>query len=144
MNMDEKNIYSKLREVRRSRGLTVSKLAEKMREDHQKVGRIERGRRSLTLDYLMKVSKALDVRPESFLEEKETDHKEDPQNASLLLNDIVVLVEEKNSQLQPPLDAKQKGTLVSKLYEQASKFPAEQQRQFLESFLETFYAVNIP
>ncbi|WP_194846892.1 helix-turn-helix domain-containing protein [Candidatus Neptunochlamydia vexilliferae] len=140
--MEEKNIYSKLREVRRSRGLTVNKLAEKMGEDHQKVGRIERGRRSLTLDYLMKVSKALDIQPESFLKEEEKSSQENPQNASLLLNDIVVLVEEKNSQLQRPLNAKQKGTLVSKLYEQASQFPPAQREQFLKSFLDTLLAIS--
>ncbi|MBF5058616.1 hypothetical protein NEPTK9_000113 [Candidatus Neptunochlamydia vexilliferae] len=142
MSMEEKNIYSKLREVRRSRGLTVNKLAEKMGEDHQKVGRIERGRRSLTLDYLMKVSKALDIQPESFLKEEEKSSQENPQNASLLLNDIVVLVEEKNSQLQRPLNAKQKGTLVSKLYEQASQFPPAQREQFLKSFLDTLLAIS--
>ena len=37
----KKNTYHKLRELQHPRGLTVNKLADKMGENQQKVGRIE-------------------------------------------------------------------------------------------------------
>jgi len=66
--MDDKHIYEKLREFRRSRGISVGKLAKELGENSQKVGRIERGQRSLTVDYLLKISKALSTPIETILE----------------------------------------------------------------------------
>ena len=70
--MEEKSIYSKIRDIRQAKGLTVNHLAEKIGEDYQKVGRIERGQRSLTIDYLMKVSKALEIPVEDFFSQKKS------------------------------------------------------------------------
>lgn len=139
--MEDNNIYSKIRDIRQARGLTVNTLAQKMGEDHQKVGRIERGKRSLTIDYLMKVSKALDTPLEEFFTEsnKEADP---PANSMDVLNEVIIAVEETNSRLTTPLDAKSKGKLISKIYELTLKFPEAQQRLFLDSFLEGFLALS--
>lgn len=136
--MKEKDIYSKIREARQARGLTVNELAKNIGEDHQKVGRIERGKRSLTIDYLMKVSKALDTPLESFLK-KDASSETEP---SHLLNKVVIAVEESNARLARPLDAKDKANLISKGYELALKFPPAQQQLFLDSFLEGFFAMR--
>jgi len=139
--MKEKDIYSKLRETRRSRGLTVNKLAEKMGENHQKVGRIERGTRSLTIDYLLKISKALNTSPEFFLKDDlSSDRKESPEEQTSLLNEIVVLIEENISHFQPPLNPQQKGKLVSKVYELIQSLPLGQRHAFLRGF---FKGLNI-
>ena len=143
--MEDKNIYSKIRDIRQARGLTVNNLADKMGEDHQKVGRIERGKRSLTIDYLMKVSKALDTPIEDFLiHEKPNPTKaiKSSENSLDLLNEIIVAIEENNSLLTTPLDAKTKGKFVSKIYELALKFPEAQQRLFLESFFEGLLTIG--
>ncbi len=132
--MEEKNIYTKIRDIRQARGLTVNNLAEKIGEDHQKVGRIERGKRSLTIDYLLKVSKALDTPVETFFEQAPSNEKHID-----LLNEIVILVEEK----QLPLDPKSKGKFVSKIYELALKFPKDQQKMFLDSFFEGLQAFGL-
>lgn len=135
--MDQnKDIYSKLRNLRRARGFTVNKLAEKMGENHQKVGRIERGMRSITIDYLMKVSKALDTPIEALLEKGQDKEllgggSEAP-NANTLLNQVVIRVEKCPCQFS----AEQKGTLVAKVFALASKFPREHQEAFLEAFFE--------
>lgn len=135
--MEEKNIYSKIRNIRQAKGLTVNNLAEKIGEDYQKVGRIERGQRSLTLDYLMKVSKALEIPVEDFFSEKNPRYNQDSEQSNFdVLNEIVILVEE-NSSLAPfKLNAKSKGNFISKIYKLALKFPPAQQRLFLESFIE--------
>ena len=134
--MEEKSIYSKIRDIRQAKGLTVNNLADKIGEDYQKVGRIERGQRRLTIDYLMKVSKALEIPVEDFFSQKNQGaEKEGGQAALDLLNEIVILIEEKSSQF-PKLDAKTKGKFISKLYELVLKFPAAQQRLFLTSFIE--------
>ena len=143
--MEKKDIYSKIRDIRQARGLSVNNLAEKIGEDHQKVGRIERGKRSLTIDYLVKISKALDTPLDFFLtNENPTKNEEtNPKTNSLeLLNEIIIFVEENNSRLASPLDAKSKGKFISKIYELALKFPEAQQRLFLESFFEGFFAVS--
>lgn len=132
--MEEKNIYTKIRDIRQARGLTVNNLAEKIGEDHQKVGRIERGKRSLTIDYLLKVSKALETPVESFFEQAHSNEKHID-----LLNEIVILVEEK----QLPLDPKSKGKFVSKIYELALKFPKNEQKMFLDSFFEGLQAFGL-
>jgi len=124
--MEEKSIYSKIRDIRQAKGLSVNSLAEKIGEDHQKVGRIERGKRSLTIDYLLKVSKALETPVETFFTEER--QKEDLD----LLNEIVIHFEEAGISLDP----KSKGKCISKLYELAAKFPKSEQRLFLESFFE--------
>jgi len=135
--MEDKNIYLKIRDIRQARGLTVNSLAEKIGEDHQKVGRIERGKRSLTIDYLMKISKALDTPLEDFLKSADpAKEAPSPENSLDLLNDIVIAVEENHSRLPISLDAKSKGKFISKVYELALKFPQPQQRLFLESFFE--------
>ena len=137
--MEEKSIYSKIRGIRQAKGLTVNNLAEKIGEDYQKVGRIERGERSITLDYLMKVSKALDTPVEDFFSEKSIDKKLDqPTNNLELLNRIVVLVEENYANLPFELDARGKGKLISKLYELALKFPEKEQPLFVKSFFDSF------
>lgn len=137
--MEEKSIYTKIRNIRQAKKLTVNSLAEKIGEDHQKVGRIERGKRSLTIDYLLKISKALDTPIEELLADKESKNSPDvSQSANSLdiLNAIIIMVEEHIEHFPSPLDAKSKGKFISKIYELALKFPAAQQPLFLKSFFE--------
>jgi len=137
--MEEKNIYTKIRNIRQAKKLTVNNLAEKMGEDHQKVGRIERGKRSLTIDYLVKISKALDTPIEEFLSVNENKNSIDVSqstNSLDILHDIIILVEENIKNFPSPLEAKSKGKFISKIYELTLKFPAPLQPLFLTSFFE--------
>jgi transcriptional regulator with XRE-family HTH domain len=124
---NEENIYAKLKKIRESRGLTVDNLAKKMGENHQKVGRIERGARTLTVDYLMKVSKALDTPIETLLT-KEAMEPRQPK----VLNEIVVLVEK----TFPNITAEQKGGLISSIYQETLKFPETHQSLFAQTVFE--------
>lgn len=132
---EDRNISAKLRELRRLRGLTVDTLAKKMGENSQKVGRIERGVRSLTFDYLVKVSKALDTPVESFLAE---DHVKNSLQKSVsstnILTEIVMLVEENYKNLCD--DSHKKGLIISKIYDLVLRFPQEEQKKFLDSLFE--------
>lgn len=135
---ENKYIHIKLRELRRARGLTVNTLAEKIGENHQKVGRIERGRRSLTVDYLLKISKALGTPLESLFAEEEKEKKESNKNSipsQDLLNIIILQVEQYCKYCN--LSSQQKAMLISKLFELTSSFPAEHQNLFLISLGET-------
>jgi transcriptional regulator with XRE-family HTH domain len=140
--MNEKDIYSKLRALRRARGITVNKLAEKMGEDHQKVGRIERGRRSVTVEYLMKVSKALETPVEDLLKNvqvKEANSGIENDKSKELLSQIVVYVERCFSQLPP----EQKGAFISKIYQLTLNFPKEYQEDFIKSFFDGLEILQI-
>lgn len=66
---NDKKILLKLRDVRRSKGLSLSSLAEKAGIDYQRVGRIERGETQMTVDMLSKISKVLHVPISALLNE---------------------------------------------------------------------------
>jgi transcriptional regulator with XRE-family HTH domain len=139
---ENKNIHTKLRELRRARGLTVNTLAEKMGENHQKVGRIERGRRSLTVDYLVKISKALGTPMESLFVEEEKEKKQSSKTSAPshdILNSIIVLVEEYCNHRQ--LSSQQKAKMISKLFELTLNIPPEHQNLFLDSLAETLKTI---
>jgi transcriptional regulator with XRE-family HTH domain len=125
---------SKLRKLRRARGLTVDNLAEKMGENSQKVGRVERGARSLTLDYLIKASKALETPLESFFESETAERREQSKSPSETLNEIILLVEEFHQKC--PLEAKKKAVIISTMYHLVQKFPEESRGLFLHSLIE--------
>lgn len=132
---DDRMISSKLRELRRARGLTVDTLAKKIGENSQKVGRIERGTRSITLDYLVRVSNALEAPLESFLEKDKTSKEKGPSASQTeILNNIIIRVEE--YQQKSPLDASKKASFISKIYELAFKFPEAQRDLFIDSLFE--------
>ena len=54
-------VYQKLKQLRKERGLTLNNLAEKIGSDYQQLSRIERGKSRLTIDVLMKMADALDA-----------------------------------------------------------------------------------
>lgn len=124
--MQDKQIFEKLREFRRARGISVEDLAKELGENSQKIGRIERGQRSLTVDYLLKISKALSAPIEAILEDKRP-IKETVFDSNIL-NDVVVLIEEFS--LKFSLDSQQKAKMISKIYEIILKLPSENQRPF--------------
>lgn len=139
---ENRNISVKLKELRRARGLTVDNLAKKMGENSQKVGRIERGARSITFDYLVKVSKALETPVESFLEEdKRGEVREFSTSDSNILNNIVIQVE--NSCKKFPIKADKKAKIISKIYELSLKFPEEHKKQFINSLIEFMNCLDI-
>ncbi len=135
-NLEEhKNLFARLRELRRARGLTVSTLAEKMGENSQKVGRVERGRRSLTVDYLIKISKALET-PMASLFPSENDKKEFLAPTDTL-NCVIAAVEECSELLAHKPNSQRKAAIISKIYELSLKLPEEHRKDFLNSVLES-------
>lgn len=141
----KKDLHAKLRTLRRSRGLSVNELAEKMGENYQKVGRIERGKRALTVDYLMKISNALDTPLETFLskEKKEKVVPSKEGSSSLdpsLLSKIVVQIEKAFQKEKWTLPPEEKGKLITKTFELAIQFPKEEQHLFIYSLFEWFTA----
>ena len=67
-SMDDKAIREQLRNIRKSRGLTLEKLAAKVGVEQQQISRMERGDRRLTLDYLLKISKTLNIPLQEIIE----------------------------------------------------------------------------
>lgn len=132
------NIYSKLREIRRSRGLTVHKLAEKIGENSQKVGRIERGNSNLTIDYLLKISKALNTPIDSILHDVPSkEQKQAPSEDPSILSEIVLRAEK----LFQEENRKLKAIFISTVYMQALKFPPQHRKQFLNALNEVFLSL---
>jgi transcriptional regulator with XRE-family HTH domain len=130
--MEDKQIYEKLREFRRARGISVDQLAKEMGENSQKVGRIERGQRSLTVDYLLKVSKALSTPLENFLDKQDSEDAVESSNSfdSNILNNLVVLIEDVSHKLPMEYTSQQKAKMISDLYEMILKLPNENRYSF--------------
>lgn len=60
-NDKNNSITLKLRDVRKEKGLSLTTLADKLGMDHQRIGRMERGESSITIDTLSKLAAAMDV-----------------------------------------------------------------------------------
>lgn len=131
--MDDRQIYEKLRKFRRARGISLGQLAKEMGENSQMVGRVERGQRSLTVDYLLKVSKALSMPIETLLEDSATAEGFTQSLDSNILNAVVVLVDEMMPLLSPQGSSQQKGKLVSQIYELILKLPNENRYSFFRT-----------
>lgn len=139
--MEEGNINIKLKELRRARGLTVNKLAEKMGENYQKVGRIERGKSNLTIDYLLKVSKALKT-PLDAIFSNDSVSESHPEPTPDLLNEIVLFVEKNQKNLIPNGDPQKKAMLITKIYQAYLSFPEKYQSNFIKSLFEILNIIS--
>lgn len=137
--MDDKHIYEKLREFRRSRGISVGELAKELGENSQKVGRIERGQRSLTVDYLLKISKTLSTPIETILEidQPKKLKMESSSFHTNILNDLVILIDEICSNLPVESTSQQKAKMISKIYGAILKLPNENQQCFFNLLSES-------
>lgn len=60
---------NRIREIRKSKGLTLVELAERINVKNGTMSRIERGDLQLTLDYMRRIGRALDVTPAELLSE---------------------------------------------------------------------------
>lgn len=137
-NENQKDIYRNLRNLRRARGLTVHKLAEQIGENHQKVGRVERGRKNLTIDYLLKISRALNTPIQEILNENQDAQGSGSVKANAtLLNEIVMFIEENQMHI-PSCNAQKKGELVSQIYESLQLFSESEQSKILGCLLRNF------
>lgn len=60
-------MHNRIFELRKQQGLTLADLAEKTASTPQQIGRLEKGERRLTTDWMQKIAKALNVHPEDIL-----------------------------------------------------------------------------
>ena len=58
---------NKIKEVRLEKGLTLQALAERVGTSAPQIDRLEKGLRRLTIDWLNRIAKSLDVTPGSLL-----------------------------------------------------------------------------
>lgn len=58
---------NRIRPLRKLRGLSASDLAEKVGTSQVQISRLERGERNLTVEWMIRISKALDCMPEDLL-----------------------------------------------------------------------------
>ena len=54
-------IRSRIREIRKERGLTLQQVAERADTTAQTIGRLETGMRTLSIDWVERIAKALDA-----------------------------------------------------------------------------------
>lgn len=62
----------RIREIRKSKGLTQDQLAELSQFHYSYIGGVERGERNISLSNLAKIADALQVKPQTFFNYEET------------------------------------------------------------------------
>lgn len=60
-------MHNRILEIRKKSGLTLADLAEKTGSTPQQIGRLEKGERRLTTDWMNKIAKALAILPEDLM-----------------------------------------------------------------------------
>ena len=148
--MKEVEIYQKLKQLRKERGLTLNNLAEKMGADYQQISRIERGKSRLTIDVLMKMADALEtpvsdimkIRPEEetaiIIQNRKDEGSFVQEMLALVLEKIDTLFQEAKVQVSPQT----KAMLTSKIYTQAlMKYQETQNTLATEELID--YSVNL-
>lgn len=60
-------MQNRILELRKDRGMTLADLADKTGSTPQQIGRLEKGERRLTTDWMEKIATALDVLPEDLM-----------------------------------------------------------------------------
>lgn len=68
--MDRKALGKKIRTIRTKKGFSQSDLAERLNVSYQQIQKYESGKSSISLDRLIDISAALEVRPEALLVEE--------------------------------------------------------------------------
>lgn len=127
--MEQLEIYQKLKQLRKERGLTLNNLAEKIGSDYQQISRIERGRSKLTIDVLIKMAEALETPLSSIVETKPEEIKtitlqsQDPSSSlaqamlTIILEKMEVVWQSSNFKILPQT----KAALISQIYNQTLK-----------------------
>lgn len=128
--MEQIEIYKKLKQLRKERGLTLNTFAEKIGSDYQQLSRIERGKSKLSFEMLVKMANALET-PISELVPQNAPAKEafspsTVQPVSFFSNDLLafilekieIMVEECSLSLSPS----KKASLASQIYQSAMQF----------------------
>lgn len=138
--METTEIYKKLKQLRKERGLTLNTLAEKIGSDYQQISRIERGRSKLSVDLLMKMANALET-PVAEIVQNGQKQKVIPSKKDLSSEEILKIVLEKvESAIQETkrqLSPSTKASLVSQIYNYASQLYKEKvDRNSMEKFLD--------
>lgn len=124
--MKHVDIYRRLKQLRKERGLTLENLAKKIGSDYQQISRIERGKSKLTVDVLIKMAEALDTPVSDIVEAKHESSKliplEDQHSSSSVAQSLLTLILEKMEVLWQASNFKihpqTKASLISQVYNQ--------------------------
>jgi transcriptional regulator with XRE-family HTH domain len=105
---------NRIREVRKARGLGLADLAKKIGVSMSAMSKLETGQMQLTVRYIDKISKALNVAPAALL-------PSDPGGPSLinnsLLAEVLTVVKEIINQKNLDIDPARHAAIVTRLYE---------------------------
>ncbi len=134
--MEQIEIYKKLKQLRKERGLTLNTFAEKIGSDYQQLSRIERGKSKLSFEMLVKMANALET-PISELVPQTAQAKEEAptssfQSASFFSHDLLAFILEKIERMVEEcglsLTPSKKASLASQIYQSAMQFFQEKDK----------------
>lgn len=124
---NDTQIYKKLKQLRKERGLTLATLADKIGSDYQQLSRIERGKSRLTVDVLMKMANVFDTSIDQLVsgQVSEEPKKTTVEGASGICQDKLGEILEKLDvvlqQKKIAVSAQDKAMLASLIYKEALK-----------------------
>lgn len=96
----QKKFGKKIRQLRKAKGLTQERLAEKARLEPTYIGAVERGERNLTIDNIEKIAKGLNMKPyKFFIFQPETLTKEPDVTKEQILDILETLPKDKSRKI---------------------------------------------
>lgn len=138
MDDREKNqsVRQKLRELRKAKGLTVDRFAEKVGVSSQKVSRIERGKTNFSIDYLMQVTNALDAPLQAVIPPSQKKEMTSIPSSGSMLSQVLFLYEQRQHILDRYFNIEEKSNFIASLVELAKLLPESKRYQSLSALFD--------
>lgn len=134
--MDKIRIKNRVRELRTKSGLTTEEIANRAGTSQPQIFRLEKGERDMTLEWMDRLSKALNCRPYEILplEWQPPAEQKMPTPALDYIMEIIETVETWLKDNKKELSPKNKALLIKALYEETADLPAEERTENIISF----------
>lgn len=125
---------NRLKEIRTRKGLTQHQLASLVNTTAQQIGRLENGSRRLTIEWINRLAKALNISHEVFFEENSNIYpfQNQPKNQDIIsvnvntlketIYSVSLAIDEYLTRQKKELSSKEKAALIAKICPAALKF----------------------
>lgn len=134
---------NRIKILRKERGFTLDALADLIGTSATQVQRLETGERRLNVDWIEKISKALEVLPADIFSETENKKEQNEQYDQNILTEILADIEAALDEAGYTLDPQRKVKLMFSLYNRISELPPEKRRAEVDYMTRFVYTQTI-
>ncbi len=125
-------LQNRIKEARLKKGLSQKKLADIIGTSQQQIDLLEKSERKISIEWLDKLSKGLDVAPTSLLPAEWSENTSEAELDKGLLTDIIVSIND--ILLGKSLTPQEKAKLILILYEEYHDLPCDSRKEKIIEF----------